>query len=109
MRRDVFQAIADPVRRDIIRLLAAEVLTVNAIAERFDISRPAISRHLKILQECGVLDMYRKGRERICRMKPGSLVPAFLWLEQYQELWEKKIENFERYLIDLQSEKKEKQ
>ena len=56
MRRDVFQAIADPIRRDIIELLAEETLTVNSIAEKFDISRPAISKHLKILKECEIID-----------------------------------------------------
>ena len=62
MRRDVFQAIADPIRRDIIELLAAETLTINSIAEKFEISRPAISKHLKILKECEIID-YKKRAE----------------------------------------------
>ena len=84
MRRDVFQAIADPVRRDIIELLAIEPLTVNEVAERFDISRPAISKHLKILNECGVVLFRQNGRERICLIHAKNLVPAFIWLKQWR-------------------------
>lgn len=109
MRRDVFQAIADPVRRDIIRILAKEALTVSAVAEKFAVSRPAISKHLKILEECGIIEIDQQGRERICRIQPASLVPAFLWLEQYQNLWEEKIDSFEKYLIELQSNRQKKE
>lgn len=105
MRRDVFQAISDPVRREIIEILAKEEFTVNQIAEHFEISRPAISRHLKILHECEVIDFEQIGRERICKIKPKSLVPAFMWIEQYKELWEEKINNFENYLYQLKSKK----
>ena len=80
MRRDVFQAIADPVRRDIIKLLAEEVLTVNAVAEKFDVSRPAISKHIRILNECGIVEINQKGRERYCQIQPKNLIPAFLWI-----------------------------
>jgi len=103
MRRDVFQAIADPVRRDIIKLLAEEVLTVNAVAEKFDVSRPAISRHIRILNECGIVEINQKGRERYCQIQPKNLIPAFLWIEQYKSLWEDKIDSFELYLNKLQS------
>ena len=103
MRRDVFQAIADPLRRDIIKLLAEEVLTVNAVAEKFDVSRPAISKHLRILNECGIIEINQKGRERYCRIQPKNLIPAFLWIEQYKSLWEDKLDSFEQYLNKLQS------
>ncbi len=103
MRRDVFQAIADPVRRDIIKLLAEEVLTVNAVADKFDVSRPAISKHLRILNECGIVEINQKGRERYCQIQPKNLIPAFLWIEQYKSLWEDKIDSFEQYLNKLQS------
>lgn len=106
MRRDVFQAIADPVRRDIIKLLAKQVLTVNAVAEKFDVSRPAISKHLKILEECGIVVINKQGRERFCEIQPKSLIPAFLWIEQYQNLWEEKLDSFENYLIKLQTNNK---
>ncbi len=103
MRRDVFQAIADPVRREIIELVANETLTVNKIAEHFDISRPAVSKHLKILNECGIINIHQEGRERFCQIQPKNLIPAFLWLERYQELWDNRLDSFENYLKKLQS------
>jgi len=103
MRRDVYQAIADPVRRDIIQLLAEETLTVNSIAEKFEISRPAISKHLKILKECEIINFKKEGRERYCLIRPQSLVPAFMWIEQYRELWENRLDSFDDYLTKLQA------
>ncbi|WP_108804031.1 helix-turn-helix transcriptional regulator [Aquimarina sp. Aq107] len=108
MRRDVFQAIADPVRRDIISLLAEQALSINAIAEKFDISRPAISKHIKILEECGIISINKKGRERYCLIQPKNLVPAFLWIDQYKNLWEEKLDSFEEYLNKLQSKNQRK-
>ena len=107
MRRDVFQAIADPVRRDIIGLLAHERLTVNKVAENFDISRPAISKHIKILKECGVISINKKGRERYCEVLPKNLMPVANWVEQYRKLWEEKLDSFENYLTKLQAKNKE--
>ena len=103
MRRDVFQAIADPIRRDIIELLAQETLTVNSIAEKFKISRPAISKHLKILKECEIIDYKKDGRKRFCFIQPKNLIPAFMWIEQYRKLWEDKLDSFDKYLTKLQS------
>lgn len=103
MRRDVFQAIADPVRRGIIRHLAEQALTVNAVAEKFDVSRPAISKHLKILKECGIIAINKKGRERYCEIQPKNLIPAFLWIDQYRNLWEEKLDSFEDYITTLQT------
>ena len=105
MRRDVFQAIADPVRREIIDLLSADAMTVNEVAGQFSISRPAISKHLKILQECGIVEISQQGRERNCQIRPESLVPAFMWIEQYQKLWENRLDSFEQYLSELQINK----
>ena len=107
MRRDVFQAIADPVRRDIIDLLAQEKLTVNTVAEKFEVSRPAISKHLKILEECGIISINKQGRERFCQIQPKNLIPAFMWIEQYQKLWEDRLDSFEQYLDQLQAKNKE--
>ncbi|KAA1245519.1 winged helix-turn-helix transcriptional regulator [Aquimarina sp. RZ0] len=107
MRRDVFQAIADPVRRDIIELLANKTLTVNEVAEKFDVSRPAISKHLKILKECEIIHISKKGRERFCQIQPRNLIPAFLWIDQYRNLWEEKLDSFENYLTELQKNKKD--
>ena len=106
MRRDVFQAIADPVRRDIIELLAKEALTVKAVAEKFDVSRPAISKHLKILKECDIIVITKQGRERFCRIQPKNLLPAFLWIDQYKNLWEDRLDSFEDYLIKLKTKNK---
>lgn len=106
MRRDVFQAIADPVRRDIIEMLAEDTLSVNAVAAKFDISRPAISKHLKILKECDIIAIEQQGRERFCTIQPKQLIPAFLWIDQYKQLWEDKLDNFENYLHQLQSKNK---
>jgi DNA-binding transcriptional ArsR family regulator len=105
-RRDVFQAIADPTRRQIIDLIANESMTLNAIAEKFDISRPAISQHIKILAECGIIEIEQKGRERYCKIQPRSLIPAFLWMEQHQKQWEEKLDSFENYLKKLQAKNK---
>lgn len=108
VRRDVFQAIADPVRRDIIGLLANETLTVNTIAKNFEISRPAISKHIRILHECGVVHINKKGRERYCKIQPATLIPVSDWVEQYRKLWEEKLDSFEAYLMDLQAKNKHK-
>lgn len=106
MRRDVFQAIADPVRRDIIALLANEALTINTVAENFEISRPAISKHIRILNECGIVVISKKGRERYCEIQPENLIPVSEWIEQYRKLWEGKLDSFENYLIKLQTKNK---
>jgi DNA-binding transcriptional ArsR family regulator len=98
MRRDVFQAIADPVRREIIDLLAHQSMNLNTIAEHFDISRPAISKHIRILRECGIIDIERHGRERHCRIRSESLFEVSEWANQYRELWEEKLDSFEQYL-----------
>jgi DNA-binding transcriptional ArsR family regulator len=107
MRRDVYQAIADPVRRDIIDLLSKKSLTVNEVANEFEISRPAISKHLKILRESGLIEIIQKGRERACQIQPKNLIPAFMWLEQHKILWEEKIDSFEEYLMKLKAQNKE--
>lgn len=108
MRRDVFQAIADPVRRDILNLLSEKYLSVNEVAEHFDISRQAISKQLKILDECGLVNIQKQGRERYYSIEPKSLIPAFLWIEQFQKQWEDKIDSFEDYLHQLKSKKNDR-
>ena len=107
MRRDVFQAIADPVRREIIDLLAKEPLTVNAVAQQFDISRPAISKHIKILNECGLLTTVARGRERHCVIIPQALSQVSDWVHQHKALWEPKLDNFETYLNELKNKNNE--
>ena len=107
MRRDVFQAIADPVRRDIIDMLASDKLTVNAIAEKFEISRPAVSKHIKILNECGLVKTVSNGRERHCIIIPKELSKVSDWVEQHRQLWEGKLDSFEEYLNKLKLKNKE--
>jgi len=108
MRRDVFQAIADPIRRDIIELLSNKELTVNEVADKFEISRPAVSKHLKILYECEIIKYNQVGRERICLIQPEKLIPAFLWIKQYNKLWEDRIDSFENYINQIQTKNDKK-
>lgn len=86
-RRDVFQAIADPTRRAILGMIAQQPVNVNAIAEQFAVSRQAISLHLKILSECGLLNIQPLGRERLCEAKLEALNEVHEWVEQYRHLW----------------------
>jgi DNA-binding transcriptional ArsR family regulator len=106
MRRDVFQAIADPNRRAILNLLATQKLTVNGIAEKFRISRPAISRHMKILAECGLVMIHRQGRERYCEAKLDRLKEVSDWVEKSRRLWEGRLDTLDEYLSDIQKNKK---
>lgn len=106
MRRDVFQAIADPTRREIISLLAKETLTPNEVADSFEVTRQAISKHLKILAECGLIKISQKGRERFCEAKFDKLNEISVWVDQYKQFWENKFDNLEQYLDKLQKDKK---
>lgn len=106
MRRDVFQAIADPKRRAIIQLVALQTLTVNGIAEHFKISRPAVSKHVKILSECGLIKIRQDGRERLCEAQLSKLHEVSDWVENYKKFWNEKFDRLEKYLAELQSQKK---
>jgi DNA-binding transcriptional ArsR family regulator len=108
MRRDVFQAIADPTRRAIINMLAHKSLNLNAVAEKFDVSRPAISKHIKILTECGLVVINQQGRERYCEAKLGKLNEVSDWVDQYRKFWTAKLDALENYLNELQSKEKNK-
>lgn len=98
VRRDVFQAIADPTRRAIIGILARQPLHLNGIAESFDISRPAISQHIKILQECGLVKVHQKGRERYCQINARQLKQVSDWVNMYKQLWDKRLDKLEKFL-----------
>ena len=102
MRRDVFQAIADPTRRAIIHMIAGKSLNLNAVADQFDISRPAISKHIKILTECGLIVINQQGRERYCEAKLAKLNEVSHWVEQYKQFWNAKLDSLELYLEELQ-------
>ena len=98
MRRDVFQAIADPTRREIINIVARQSLNLNAVAENFHVSRPAISKHIKILTECGLIVIKQQGRERYCEANLKPLSEVSQWIEQYRTFWTKKLDALEDFL-----------
>ena len=102
MRRDVFQAIADPNRRAILSLLANQNLTLNGVAKHFEISRPAISRHIRILAECGLIVIRRQGRERYCEAQLEKLDEVSEWVKHYQNVWEQRFDRLDEYLDVLQ-------
>ncbi len=106
MRRDVFQAIADPTRRSILGLLALQSLTLNAVAENYNISRPAISKHIKVLTECGLVEIKQEGRERYCTARLEKLGEVNDWIAQYKQFWEKQLDALEQYLDKLQKQEK---
>jgi DNA-binding transcriptional ArsR family regulator len=106
MRRDVFQAIADPTRRKILNVLAHESLNLNAVAEKFHSSRPAISKHIKILTECGLITIKQQGRERYCEAKLQKLNEVSEWVEQYKIFWTKKLDALDEFLARDESSNK---
>lgn len=106
MRRDVFQAIADPSRRAILGMLAKEKMTLNGVAENFDVSRPAISKHIKILTECGLITIEQHGRERYCEAQLDKLQEISDWVEQYKKFWNTKLDALESYLATIQQANK---
>jgi DNA-binding transcriptional ArsR family regulator len=109
MRRDVFQAIADPTRRAIINMIANQPMNLNAVAEHFDISRPAISKQIKILTQCGLVTVQQRGRERYCEAKLQKLNEVSEWVEQYRVFWNKKLDALEDFLAkDIPNETKSK-
>lgn len=109
MRRDVFQAIADPTRREIINMISHRSLNLNAVAENFDISRPAISKHIKILTECGLIVIRQQGKERYCEAKLQKLNEVSEWIEQYRVFWTSKLDALEILLNNETHANKNKQ
>ena len=105
MRRDVFQAIADPTRRDIISLVARNSMTQNDVAASFDVSRQAISKHIKILMECGILMIDQQGRERYYSLQPKKLAQVADWIEPFRTMWEDKFNRLDDVLKKLKSNK----
>ena len=103
MRRDVFQAIADPTRREIINLVANHSLNLNSIAQNFDMTRPAISQHIKILTECGLILVKKQGRERYCEARLQPLSEVSDWVEQYRKRWTEKFDALDDVLEEIKS------
>ena len=108
-RRDVYQAIADPTRRAIIGMVANEPLNVNAIAEKFDVTRQAISLHIKILTDCGLITIKQQGRDRYCQAQLEQLGEVQAWVEQYKQHWESRIDQLEAYVQKLKKQRYGKQ
>lgn len=106
MRRDVFQAIADPTRRAIIALIALQAMTPNAIAEHFDTSRQAISKHLKILSECDLISQEQQGREIFYKLEVDKMKDIDNWLAQFRKIWETKFNQLDDLLATIKKQKK---
>src|SRR5260221_7230254 len=96
-------------KREIINLIAYQSLNLNSIAENFDVSRPAISQHIKILIECGLIVIKKQGRERYCEAKLQRLNQVAAWAERYRQLWADKFDVLDKLLIDMQAKNKRKQ
>jgi DNA-binding transcriptional ArsR family regulator len=107
-RRDPFQAIADPTRREIIDLIAYQSLNLNAIAENFAVSRPAISQHIKILTECGLIVIRRQGRERFCEARLSSLHEVADWVEKFRKAWAVQFEALDGLLDEMKAANKQR-
>jgi DNA-binding transcriptional ArsR family regulator len=105
MRRDVFQAIADPTRRAIITLIAFQAMTPNALAEHFDTSRQAVSKHLRILSECRVVKQEQVGREIHYRLNAKKMKEIDKWLEQFRKMWEDRYQQLDEVLLNLKKNK----
>lgn len=107
-RRDVFQAIADPTRRAIIALLAAGSLTPNAIAENFDSSRQAVSKHIRILMECELVKQQQQGREIYYHFNPQKMKEVLDWVAPFQKMWEGRFNQLDEVLKKLTRSNKRK-
>lgn len=106
MRRDIFQAIADPTRRAIIALLALQAMTPNGIAEHFDSTRQAVSKHLRILTECEIVKQEHQGREIYYHLEIQKMKEIDKWLEQFRKLWEIRFDQLDNVLSNLKKNKK---
>jgi DNA-binding transcriptional ArsR family regulator len=101
MRRDIFQAIADPTRRAILVLLAVQAMTPNALAEHFNTSRQAVSKHIKILTECEAVNQQQTGREIYYHFNPKKMKEIDQWMDSFRKLWEDKFDQLDDLLKNL--------
>ena len=106
MRRDIFQAIADPTRRAIITLIALQAMTPNALAENFHITRQAVSKHLRILTECELVKQEFKGREIYYQLEIDKMKEIDEWIEQFRQIWETRFNQLDELLATMKKEKK---
>jgi DNA-binding transcriptional ArsR family regulator len=105
MRRDVFQAIADPTRRAIIALIAVHAMTPNALAEHFDSTRQAISKHLRVLTECDLVTQEYQGREIYYQLEIDKMKEIDKWLEQFRKIWESRFKQLDQLLSTIKKKK----
>ena len=105
-RRDIFQAIADPTRRAIITLIAVQAMTPNAIAEHFDTSRQAVSKHLRILTECELITQKQQGRQIHYQLEVNRMKEIDQWLNQFRKIWEARFNQLDDVLSKIKSKKK---
>ena len=105
MRRDIFQAIADPTRRAIIALIAVQAMTPNALAENFHTSRQAISKHLRILTECELVKQEQQGREIYYQLELKKMKEIDKWLDQFRKIWETKFNQLDKVLFNLSADR----
>ena len=106
MRRDVFQALADPTRRAILLLLASQAMTPNAIAEEFHTSRQAVSKHIQMLTECELVKQEQQGREIYYSLEIKKMKEIDKWLEQFKKIWESRFDQLDNVLLTLKKNKK---
>ena len=106
MRRDIFQAIADPTRRAIIALVALQAMTPNAIAEHFDTTRQGVSKHLRILTECELIKQEHRGREIYYQLEIDKMKEIDKWLDQYRKIWETRFNQLDKVLLTIKKNKK---
>ncbi len=104
MRRDIFQAIADPTRRAIVCLLATQAMTPNAIADKFDSTRQTVSKHIQILQECGLITSQQKGREIYYQLEINKMKEIDVWIEQFRKIWESRFNQLDNLLSTIKKE-----
>ena len=102
LRRDIFQAIADPTRRSILILLAAQPVTAGAIADNFAAARSTVSKHIQILTECGLVEANHQGREIYYQIKIERMAEVDLWLDELRKVWEKQLNKLDKYLEKIQ-------
>jgi DNA-binding transcriptional ArsR family regulator len=106
IRRDIFQAIADPTRRAIIALIALQAMTPNAIAENFNTTRQAVSKHLRILTECELVKQEQQGREIYYSLEIEKMKEFDKWLSQYRKIWETRFNQLDNLLSTIKKQKK---
>jgi DNA-binding transcriptional ArsR family regulator len=107
-KNDLFKAVSDPTRRAILKLIENQTLTLNGVAEHFDISRPAVSKHIKILTACGLIEIRKQGREHYCQPRLENLHEVYEWVSAYKNYWKGKVNKSEITLADHKANKKKK-